>query len=262
MVLLLIYRDIQSLGLLFSYCSHTDYLIAENGLVERGEMYMDLSLALLNCLFSIFHSFKGGIADANISFKWRKILFFLKNKRLKNVLICLSTTDYFIIHSYIFFISKFLWKIGYRVLAAQGLNPLLRVCPTRQWLNPLSPKVLLSFFHHICISYHTREVIFIMRRISLSAHISIFVLFSSTNYGSYVIMWSIVWQNTNVVHFCAIWDNTALVQWMRCLPKGSHLIHWTSAVIPISHTNGHRLYTPCLLISLSVTQWYHTEISI
>ena len=28
----------------------------------------------------------------------------------------------------------------------------------------------------------------------------------------------------------AICDNTAHVQWIRCSPKGSHLIHWTSAV--------------------------------
>ena len=28
----------------------------------------------------------------------------------------------------------------------------------------------------------------------------------------------------------AICDNTAHVQWTRCSPKGSHLIHWTSAV--------------------------------
>ena len=30
--------------------------------------------------------------------------------------------------------------------------------------------------------------------------------------------------------FRAICENTAHVQWIRCSPKGSHLIHWTSAV--------------------------------
>ena len=28
----------------------------------------------------------------------------------------------------------------------------------------------------------------------------------------------------------AIWEYTAHVQWIKCSPKGSHLIHWTSAV--------------------------------
>ena len=30
--------------------------------------------------------------------------------------------------------------------------------------------------------------------------------------------------------FRAIWENTAHVQGIRCSPKGSHLIPWTSAV--------------------------------
>ena len=42
--------------------------------------------------------------------------------------------------------------------------------------------------------------------------------------------WTIVWENTNGVHFCAVWKNTAHVQGIRCSPKGSHLIPWTSAV--------------------------------
>ena len=32
---------------------------------------------------------------------------------------------------------------------------------------------------------------------------------------------------------------------MRCSPKGSHLIHLTSAVFPISHSNEHRLHNIC-----------------
>ena len=35
---------------------------------------------------------------------------------------------------------------------------------------------------------------------------------------------------TNGVHFRAVWENTAHVQGIRCSPKGSHLIPWTSAV--------------------------------
>ena len=41
---------------------------------------------------------------------------------------------------------------------------------------------------------------------------------------------TIVWENTNGVHFRAVWKNTAHVQGIRCSPKGSHLIPWTSAV--------------------------------
>ena len=41
---------------------------------------------------------------------------------------------------------------------------------------------------------------------------------------------TIVWENTNDVHFRAVWKNTAHVQGIRCSPKGSHLIPWTSAV--------------------------------
>ena len=43
---------------------------------------------------------------------------------------------------------------------------------------------------------------------------------------------TIVWENTNGVHFRAVWKNTAHVQGIRCSPKGSHLIPWTSAVFP------------------------------
>ena len=40
------------------------------------------------------------------------------------------------------------------------------------------------------------------------------------------------WSCEKLIIFCAIWENTANVQWIRCSPKGSHLIHWTSAVFP------------------------------
>ena len=33
-----------------------------------------------------------------------------------------------------------------------------------------------------------------------------------------------------LIIFRAIWGNTALVHWIRCSPKGSHLIQWASAV--------------------------------
>ena len=49
-------------------------------------------------------------------------------------------------------------------------------------------------------------------------------------YDNYVMCDLIVWQNTNLVHFRAIWEYTTHVQWARCSPKGSHVIHWTSAV--------------------------------
>ena len=39
--------------------------------------------------------------------------------------------------------------------------------------------------------------------------------------------WTIVWQNTNSVHFCAVWKNTAHVQGIKC---SLHVIPWTSAV--------------------------------
>ena len=42
--------------------------------------------------------------------------------------------------------------------------------------------------------------------------------------------WTIVWENTNSVHFRAVWKNTTHVQGIRCSPKGSHLIPWTSVV--------------------------------
>ena len=42
--------------------------------------------------------------------------------------------------------------------------------------------------------------------------------------------WTIVWENTNGVYFRAVWKNTAHFQGIRCSPKGSHLIPWTSAV--------------------------------
>ena len=42
--------------------------------------------------------------------------------------------------------------------------------------------------------------------------------------------WTVVWENTNCVHFRAVWKNTAHVQGIRCSPEGSHLIPWTSVV--------------------------------
>ena len=42
--------------------------------------------------------------------------------------------------------------------------------------------------------------------------------------------WTVVWENTNGVHFRAVWKNTAHIQGIRCSPEGSHLIPWTSAV--------------------------------
>ena len=44
-----------------------------------------------------------------------------------------------------------------------------------------------------------------------------------------VMTWSCEKMQT-FVHFSCDWENTAHVQWIRCSPKGSHLIPWTSAV--------------------------------
>ena len=49
------------------------------------------------------------------------------------------------------------------------------------------------------------------------------------NYGMVVI----VWENINFVHFsCDMrkYSRGLQTQWIRCSSKGSHLIHWTSAV--------------------------------
>ena len=54
--------------------------------------------------------------------------------------------------------------------------------------------------------------------------------------------WTIVWENTNGVHFRAVWKNTAHVQGIRCSPKGSHLIPWTNTVFSKPHSNEHRLH--------------------
>ena len=53
----------------------------------------------------------------------------------------------------------------------------------------------------------------------------------STMYGRIIscVTWSCKKIQTLFI-FSAICDNTAHVQWIRCSPKGSHLIHWTSAV--------------------------------
>ena len=50
----------------------------------------------------------------------------------------------------------------------------------------------------------------------------------STAVMSYV-TWSCEKRQTLFL-FRAIWEDTAHIQWIRCSPKGSHLIHWTSAV--------------------------------
>ena len=61
----------------------------------------------------------------------------------------------------------------------------------------------------------------------------------STMYGrimSCVIMSRVSWSCEKIETFFifrAICDNTAHVQWIRCSPKGSHLIHWTSAVLSL-----------------------------
>ena len=53
----------------------------------------------------------------------------------------------------------------------------------------------------------------------------------STMYGSLVYVWlDRVRKYKPCSFFRAICKNTAHVQWIRCSPKGSHLIHWTSVV--------------------------------
>ena len=55
----------------------------------------------------------------------------------------------------------------------------------------------------------------------------------STMYG--IIMSCVTWSCDKIQTlfiFRAIWENTAHVQWISCSLKGSHLIHWTSAVFP------------------------------
>ena len=59
--------------------------------------------------------------------------------------------------------------------------------------------------------------------------------------------WIVVWENTNGVHFRAVWKNRAHVQGIRCSPKGSHLIPWTTAVF----SNTTLKWTPLA---------YHTEL--
>ena len=59
--------------------------------------------------------------------------------------------------------------------------------------------------------------------------------------------WIVVWENTNGVHFRAVWKNRAHVQRIRCSPKGSHLIPWTTAVF----SNTTLKWTPLA---------YHTEL--
>ena len=49
-------------------------------------------------------------------------------------------------------------------------------------------------------------------------------------YGNYVMCDIIVRKNTNIVHFSCYMGNTAHVPRIKCSPKGSHLIHGTSAV--------------------------------
>ena len=66
-------------------------------------------------------------------------------------------------------------------------------------------------------------------------------------YGSYVMY--VVWENTNFVHFsCDMGKYSTRPIWVRCSPKGSHLIHWTSAEfahIALEWTLFVYLITPC-----------------
>ena len=92
---------------------------------------------------------------------------------------------------------------------------------------------LLSNSHTLCIGFHYETYI------GIGPYRSLAVDWEQCLVG-YVMCDLIVWENTNVVHFsCDICENTAHVQWIRCSPKGSHLIHWTSAVfshIPLKWT--------------------------
>ena len=50
-------------------------------------------------------------------------------------------------------------------------------------------------------------------------------------YGSYnKILWFDRVRKKTLFIFRAILENTSLVQWINCSPKGSRLIHWTTAV--------------------------------
>ena len=50
----------------------------------------------------------------------------------------------------------------------------------------------------------------------------------------------VVWAQTLFI-FRATCENTALVQWIRCLPEGEHIIERV-LYFPISHSNEHRLH--------------------
>ena len=65
--------------------------------------------------------------------------------------------------------------------------------------------------------------------------------------------WTVVWENTNGVHFRAVWKNTAHVQGIRCQPLGEYLIPWTSAVF----SNTTLKWTPFAYLITSRNHCYH-----
>ena len=109
---------------------------------------------------------------------------------------------------------------------------------------------LLIYSHTLCIGFHYETYIGISPYRTLVSRSSCRL---STMYGWICVSWSCEKIQT-VFIFRAICENTAHVKWIRCSPKGSHLIHWTSA-FPISHSNEHRLHS---INSFTAKRDYHT----
>ena len=112
--------------------------------------------------------------------------------------------------------------------------------PQLLFLRPtLSVRIAIRILHRWhtdsrCRVFTLCAVVFTMKRISVSAHKRTLAVVWTAMYGRYA-MWMMCdlmeGENTNGVHLSAILANTAHVQGIRCLPKGSHLIHWKSAVV-------------------------------
>ena len=104
-----------------------------------------------------------------------------------------------------------------------------------------------SYSPTLCSGFHYETYI------GISPHRTLAVAWTAI-YGSYVIYgtWSCEKIQTLFI-FRAIWENTAHVQWIRCSRKGSHRIHWTSAVffhIALKWTPFAYLIALCAVVSL------------
>ena len=83
--------------------------------------------------------------------------------------------------------------------------------------------ISISLYHTLCSAFHSETYI------GISPYHTLGVVWTAMYGCNVIVTWSCEKKQMLFI-FRVIWKITAFFQWIRSFPKGSHLIHWTSAV--------------------------------